>query len=242
MGTPGGLLGASAAGCVFFTLAVILPGLGLQRWLRLRVDSALVLPLGAALAASAYGLSLVTGLPWVFPALLAASALPLLRGVGPLTDGPRWRALAWPALALMVLLAATQFDGNRYDADGAFRLDTMGDQPLHAGIAWELTQPWPPQVPGLAGVPLHYHLGADLVRAAASRWAAVEPYFFLNRLEPLAWALGLMLALAALARRLGGGALSEALAAWRSSPATCRSCGQGRGRWSGGATSSGETS
>jgi hypothetical protein len=63
-------------------------------------------------------------------------------------------------------------------------------------------------------VPLHYHFGADLVRAAAWRWAGVEPYALLNRLEPLAWALALMLALAALARRLGGSPLAEALAAW----------------------------
>jgi len=90
----------------------------------------------------------------------------------------------------------------------------MGDQPLHAGIALELTLPYPPQVPGLAGVPLRYHYGADLVRAAALRWAGVPPYALLNGLEPTLWALGLMLVLATLTVRLGGTPLAATLAAW----------------------------
>jgi hypothetical protein len=204
----------TAAGIAFSVLALLAPGLGAQRWLRLRVDPALVLPLGAAQAAFAYWLSLVGGFPWIFPALLALSAVGALRGVHMVGDPPHWRALAPPALALFALLALTQFDGNRYGADGSFRFDPMGDQPLHAGIARELTLPWPPQVPGLAGVPLRYHFGADLVRAAALRWAHVDPYALLNRLEPLLWALSLMIVLATLARRLGGTGLAAALAAW----------------------------
>ena len=204
----------TAAGIAFSVLALLAPGLGVQRWLRLRVDPALVLPLGAAQAALAYWLSLIAGLPWLFPALLALCAAGALRGVRLVDDPPHWRALAPPALALLLLLALTQFDGNRYAADGSFRLDPMGDQPLHAGIARELSLPWPPQVPGLAGVPLRYHFGADLVRAAALRWAHVDPYALLNRLEPLLWALSLMIVLATLARRLGGSGLAAALAAW----------------------------
>jgi hypothetical protein len=204
----------TTAGIAFVGLALLGPGIGLQRWLRLRVDPALVLPLGAAQAALAYWLSLLTDHPWVFPGLVALSTAAALRGVPLVADRPPWRSLAAPAVALVALLAATQFAGNRYDADGSFRLDPMGDQPLHAGIAWELTLPWPPQVPGLAGVPLRYHVGADLVRAAATRWAGVEPYALLNRLEPVLWALALMAVLAALALRLGGSALAAALAAW----------------------------
>ena len=63
-------------------------------------------------------------------------------------------------------------------------------------------------------MPLRYHVGADLVRAAATRWAGVAPYALLNRLEPVLWALALMAVLAALALRLGGSALAAALAAW----------------------------
>jgi len=65
-------------------------------------------------------------------------------------------------------------------------------------------------------VPLSYHFGADLVRAAALRWAGVHPYapLNLNREEPTLWALTLMLALAGLVRRLGGSRLAVALAPW----------------------------
>ncbi|HXY40826.1 MAG TPA: hypothetical protein VEQ10_14235, partial [Vicinamibacteria bacterium] len=199
---------------VFAVLALLGPGLGLQRLLRPRVDPALALPLGAAWAALAYAVSLAVGAAWFFPALVAAGALPLVAGLRLVEDGPRWRPLVPPALALVALLAVTQYGGNRYAADGSFRLDPMGDQPLHAGIAWELTIGWPPQVPGLAGVPLRYHVGADLVRAAAVRWAEATPYGLLNRFEPTLWALGLMLAAAALVGRIGGGPLAQALAAW----------------------------
>jgi hypothetical protein len=124
------------------------------------------------------------------------------------------RALWAPATALVAILALTQYGGNRPAADGGFLLDPMGDQPLHAGITWELTLPYPPQVPGLAGIPLHYHYGADLVRAAALRWAGVVPYDALSRGEPTLWALGLMAVLASLTGRLGGSRLAMALVPW----------------------------
>jgi hypothetical protein len=114
------------------------------------------------------------------------------------------------AVVLLVLLAPAQWRGNRPAADGGFLLDPMGDQPLHAGLAWELTLAHP-QVPGLAGVPLSYHVGADLVRAAALQWVGVRPYAPLNREEPVLWALALMLALASFTRRLGAPPLAVAL-------------------------------
>jgi hypothetical protein len=199
---------------LFVLLALVLPGAGLQRWARVRVDPALVLPLGAALAALAYWLSLASGLAWLFPlALAVAAGGAVVRRTGPL-DPALPRSL-WPAVAALVaLLAATQYRWNRPAPDGGFLLDPMGDQPLHAGIAWELTLPYPPQVPGLAGVPLSYHFGADLVRAAALRWAGVAPYAPLNREEPTLWALALMLALGGVVRRLGGSPLAVALAPW----------------------------
>jgi hypothetical protein len=198
----------------FALVAVVLPGIGLQRWVRVKADSALVLPLGAAQAAAAHALSLASGQAWLFPALLSLSAAGMLRR-GPRPAGvPELRGLLSALAALILLLAVTQYRGNRPGPDGGFLLDPMGDQPLHAGITWELTLPWPPQVPGLAGVPLSYHYGADLVRAAALRWAGVPPYAPLNREEPTLWALALMLALAGLVRRLGGPPLAVALAPW----------------------------
>ncbi len=199
---------------LFVLLALVSPGAGLQRWARVRVDPALVLPLGGSLAALAHWLSLASGLAWLFPLALAVAAAGLVvRRAGSLD--PALPRSVWPAVAALVaLLAATQYRWNRPAPDGGFLLDPMGDQPLHAGITWELTLPYPPQVPGLAGIPLSYHFGADLVRAAALRWAGVAPYAPLNREEPTLWALALMLALGGVVRRLGGSPLAVALAPW----------------------------
>jgi hypothetical protein len=202
------------AGLVFALVGLVGPGLGLQAWARLAIDPSLVLPLGAALAAFAYWLSLVTGWPWLFPVLVLLSTAGLLRRRALVADAVPARALVAPAVALVGLLAVAQYAGNRPAADGGFFFDPMGDQPLHAGIAWELTLPYPPQVPGLAGIPLRYHYGADLVRAAALRWTGLRPYDALNRVEPTLWALGLMLVLASLTARLGGGRLAVALVPW----------------------------
>ncbi len=95
----------TAAGIAFALVALLGPGLGLQRLLRLRVDPALALPLGAAWAALAYALSLALGVAWLFPALVAAALLPLLAGLRLVEDVPRWRPLVPPALALVALLA-----------------------------------------------------------------------------------------------------------------------------------------
>jgi hypothetical protein len=201
-------------GLLFLTLAIVLPGVGIQCWARLGVDPSLVLPLGATQAAAAYWVSLRLGRPWLFPVLLALSSVGVLLRGRLRTAATPPRAILAPALALVALLAMTQYGGNRPSADGPFLLDPMGDQPLHAGLAWELTLPYPPQVPGLAGVPLFYHYGSDLVRAAALRWAKLQPYDALSRFEPTLWAVGLMLALSGLTTRLGGSALAAALVPW----------------------------
>jgi hypothetical protein len=202
----------SLAYAAFVLLAIVLPGVGIQRWVGVRPDLALALPLGAAQAAGVYWVSLASGYPALFPVLLVLSAAGVTRRGPPPEGVPEARAVLGAFATLVLLLAATQYRGNRPGPDGGFLLDPMGDQPLHAGITWELTLPWPPQVPGLAGVPLHYHYGADLIRAAARRWAGVVPYAPLNREEPTLWALALMISLAALVRRLGGGPLAVALA------------------------------
>ena len=199
----------SGAYVAFVLVAVVVPGAGLQRWMRLRVDPALVVPLGAVVAASAQALGLATGWPPLAACLVAVTAGGVLLGRPRFAERPPASVLP-AALALLALLAATQWRGNLPAADGGFLLDPMGDQPLHAGLAWELTLPRP-QVPGLAGVPLSYHVGADLVRAAALQWAGVRPYAPLNREEPALWALALMLALGSVSRRLGAPPLAVAL-------------------------------
>jgi len=73
---------------LFAGLALVGPGVALQRLLLRRWDPALVLPLGLLFGAFTYWLSLVVGAPWVFPVLVLAANLPLLLP-GPGGKGPR---------------------------------------------------------------------------------------------------------------------------------------------------------
>jgi hypothetical protein len=189
----------------------------LQRLARVRVDPALVVPLGLLFCGGAYWLSLVSGWPLVFPALVALALVPL--AIRPLSlelapDRPSLRG-AWPAvMALVAVLAAAEYRANRVDGDGAFRLDVGEhvDTAVHVGVTWELVASWPPQVPGLAGVPMRYHVGTHLVRAAAARWAGIHPYDAISRFDVTLWGIALVLALRAAAYALGLGAAAVRLA------------------------------
>jgi hypothetical protein len=203
----------------FALLGLVLPGRGLQRLLGLWPDPALNLPLGLAVCAAAYALSLVSGWPWLFLALVVGLSLcnlarfhpaPLPRGASP------WGALL-PWLACLALFAATQFPWNRRAPDGSFLLDPIApydDAVFHVGLARELTLGFPPQVPGLSGVTLGYHFGQGLARAAALRFLGIEPYDLISRFDPALLALGLILALRALAAQLGFPPLGVTLAGW----------------------------
>jgi len=192
-------------------LAILGPGVALQRLARVRVDPALVIPTGLLFCAGAYWLSLVSGWPLLFPAAVAFAHLPLLwRGLasGFMTDRPPLSG-ALPALAALVaLLAVTQYRANRVDAEGAFRLDVGEhvDTAVHVGVTWELLASYPPQVPGLAGAPMRYHVGSHLVRAAAVRWAGIHPYDSTSRFDVTLWGIALILALRGAAHALGLGA------------------------------------
>lgn len=213
------MLGSWLAGIAFLALAVIAPGVALQRLARVRVDAALVLPLGTALCAAAYAASRASGATWLF----ALFVLVALAGVGwawraPVqehgtTPAPSWRGAVPAFLAVVALLAVTQYGLNRVDAaSGDFRLDPLltYDTTFHVGVTRELTLGWPPQVPGLAGFPLGYHLGLDLVRAAALDWARVDPFDSISRLDVTWNALALVLVLRAAAA--GAGLAGRALA------------------------------
>ena len=114
----------------------------------------------------------------------------------------------------MALLAATQYRANRVGADGSFLLDVGEhvDTAVHVGVTWELVAGYPPQVPGLAGVEMRYHVGSHLVRAAAARWARIHPYDSLSRFDVTLWGIALVLALRAAAHALGLGAAAVRLA------------------------------
>ena len=192
------------------------PGVALQRLLRLRTDVALVVPAGLVFAALSAWTSYASGRHWLFPALVLAADAGLLLPLGPWqrSEGPSLRGAAPAVLAIVAVLAVTQYPLNRIDAKGDFLLDDLEriDTAFHVAVTWEITNSWPPQVPGLAGVPLHYHLGPHLIRAAAWRWAGITPYDAMYRFDVTLWAIGLVLALRAAARALGAGRFAIALA------------------------------
>ena len=167
-----------SASLLFVLVALVGPGFGLQRALRLRPDAALVLPLGLLGCAGAYALSLLAGHPWIFPVVVAAlNASNLLGLVGrggepgsKDTPGPGLRGALWPWLAFLALLLPTQFPWNRPATDGSFVLDPMApydDAVFHVGLARELTLGLPPQVPGLSGVTIEL---LDAWGAAGGQW------------------------------------------------------------------------
>jgi hypothetical protein len=200
----------------FVALSLVGPGIALQRLVGVAVDASLVLPLGCVATAGAYWLAGRLGVPWLFPLAMAVlDAFVLWRGLGPrAADDPPLRGAIPAGLGIVAFLALTQYGWNRPGAGGEFRLDPMGDHPLHVGITWELTAGWPPQVPGLAGVALVYHIGADLVRAAALRFAGVSPYDSINRFEVTLGALALALALRGVTARLSPRPFALAAAPW----------------------------
>jgi hypothetical protein len=175
-----------------------------------------VLPSGLAFAAAAAWAAFASGHPALFPILVGLADLCLLLPLGPFrrAHGPSVQG-ALPAIAAVVaVLALTQYGLNRRDASGDFQLDDLErvDTAFHVAVTREIATSWPPQVPGLAGVPLHYHLGPHLIRAAALRFAGTSPYDAIYRGDVTLWAVALVLALRAAARALGGGRWAVALA------------------------------
>jgi hypothetical protein len=203
---------------LFAAAAIGLPGVALQRLARVPVEAALVIPLGTAWSSGTYWISLVLDRPWLFPCGTALAAGALLVPLGPWrrAEGPSLRGALPPFVAVVALLALTQYGANRLDASGDFLLDPLVtfDSAFHVGLTRELVIGHPPQVPGVAGFPLGYHLGTDLVRAAALRWAGTDPWDSLSRLDVTLWALALVLALRAGAARLGAPPLAVAIAPW----------------------------
>ena len=209
-----------SAGLVFFLFAavgLVLPGLAILRICRVPVDAALVLPLGACVTAFVYWLSMAAGLPLLAPAGVALVAFGLLvpRPAGSVRS-PGLRGALLPLALTIGVLAATVYPLHRADGDGRFLLDgelaLAADTAFHVGVTRELAIGYPPQVPGLAGFRLSYHLGVDLVRAAALRWARIDPYDSINRLDVTLWALALILAIRSTARAIGAPPFAVTLA------------------------------
>jgi hypothetical protein len=207
---------ASVAYLAFVAVAVVGPGLALHKLLRIRVDPALVLPVGFGTAAGLYWLGAATGVPALLPVVSALLGLSLLAPPRrlQLAPGPGLRGAVLPWLAGVAFLAVTAYPFNRTLADGRFVADGLhpGDAAFHVGLTWELTHTYPPETPGLSGVPLGYHLGQPLLRAAATRWAGIHPYDALSRFDNTLGLLALVLALRTAAWVAGAGDRGVALA------------------------------
>lgn len=202
----------------FAALALVVPGVALQRSARTPVDPALVLPLGTAFSAGVFWASLALGQPWIFPAAVGLATLGLLlpRRTWLWASGPSFRGALPPLAAIVALLALTHYGWNRIGPAGDFLLDPLVtfDSTFHVGVTHELVTGYPPQVPGVSGFPLGYHLGTDLVRAAARLWAGTDPWDSLTRLDVTLWAFALILAIRSLLARLGAPPAAVALAPW----------------------------
>ncbi|HEY2942938.1 MAG TPA: hypothetical protein VGN09_10960 [Vicinamibacteria bacterium] len=214
-----GILASTLTYAGFACAALVGPGIAVQRLVAGAIDPALVLPIGFAYCAGAFWLSLVTGFAWLYPVLVAlalAGAAWSPRRSWRFAAGPSMRGALAPFAVLVVLLAVTQYPGNRFSPDGAFRLDPFVafDTAFHVGLTRELAIGYPPQLPGVAGFPIGYHFGTDLVRAAALRWASVDPYDAIGRFDVTVAALALLLALRAGARAAGASPLAVSLAPW----------------------------
>src|SRR5947207_627386 len=124
------MLAALARYAAFLLVALLGPGIALQRIGGVGVDPAIVLPLGLAFTALAYWISIATGQAWLFPVLVLAADSSLLGGsrLGgsdvfarpPLASGPSLRGALPPAVALVALLALTQYPWNRISSSGEF--------------------------------------------------------------------------------------------------------------------------
>ncbi len=197
--------------------ALVGPGIALQRLAGVRVDPSLVLPLGTAVTAFAYWVSLISGVSWGFPVIVGLLWGGLAwRGWNGSMTGPSSRGALGPVAALLALLAVTEYPWNRRAPGGDFLLDPLvpSDTAFHVGLTHELVTGYPPQLPGVAGFPLGYHLGVDLVRAAALRWAAVDPYDSISRFDVTLWGMALVLVLRSLVDRLFSSPAAVALVPW----------------------------
>src|SRR5438034_1677174 len=120
---------ALAASLAFAGLALVGPGLAIQRIFRVRLDPCLVLPLGTAVCAGIFWLSLVLDQALVFPAGILLLDLVLLARLGPRTPREQWgpwrqgdvpslRGAFPPCLALVAFLPATAYPWNPPGPEG----------------------------------------------------------------------------------------------------------------------------
>jgi hypothetical protein len=143
---------------------------------------------------------------WPAAVLVVFAAVPRLRRCWRAQDAPRL-PLAWGA-TLALLLSATlllyyggtvsgtpvpKYGGNYYQ-----------DLLWHLGIVYDLGRSVPPQIPQVAGETMQYHWFSDAHLASAAQIAGIDPRLVVFRLWFAPIIIGLVLAVAALARQVSG--------------------------------------
>ncbi|TCC58064.1 hypothetical protein E0H73_27375 [Kribbella pittospori] len=210
--TDGDILRYSA----YFSGCVVLPGVlllrafapGRRTWPE---DVGLGIVVGLCYELPGWALFTAAGLQqwlvlWPAAVLVVFAAVPRLRRCWRAQDAPRL-PLAWGA-TLSLLMSATLLlnYGTTVSATpvpengGNYYQDLL----WHLGIVHELGRSVPPQIPQVAGETMQYHWFADAHLASAAAIAGIDPRLVLFRLWFAPIIIGLVLAVAALARQVSG--------------------------------------
>jgi hypothetical protein len=215
----------------WFPIAVavlfLVPGSQIVRWLDL--DDAftleyvlLSLVLGMVATCSIYAVVTWIGKPfllwlWIFAALLSLT-------FGRKTLFARFQRIAIQRAHFLLLLAVFAswlplyflsflFRNLTTAGAGALTFFGLSDIVLHTSIAAELSHSVPPQVPSMAGLPLSYHVGMDLVAAVLNRYTGLAIPDLVVRFCPVLFVSVDVLAVFCVARRLIGSAEAAVAAA-----------------------------
>lgn len=91
-----------------------------------------------------------------------------------------------------------------WSGEGQFDFVTVADNLLHTSLAAELTHAVLPQVPFMAGEPLNYHIGMDIVTALTNRFGGVAIPDMVVRYYPALFIALIVLSAYCLIRRFTG--------------------------------------
>jgi len=212
-----GVFGGPVAGALAASALALVPGAWLARRLAPAGSgprAALALLLAPAACGALLTLARLAGLGLLESARSLAALSALLAAWEALHPSGQGRGPFERPLALVAALVTAAAIAAALLSHPA--LASRSDGAFHAGVVWAAVRHLPPEDPFFAGLPLRYFWG---LHVWAAGWLAIAPR--LGAYVPLVWAnataaLAALLAVAALARRLGAGervaVLAQALA------------------------------
>jgi hypothetical protein len=200
----------------YFTGCVVLPGVlllrafapGRRTWPE---DVGIGIVVGLSYELPGWALFTAAGIQqwlvvWPAAVLVVFAAVPRLRRYWRAQDAPRL-PLAWGAtLALLLSATLLLYYGGTVSASPVPKYggNYYQDMLWHLSIVHELGRSVPPQIPQVAGETMQYHWFADAHLASAAQITGIDPRFVLFRLWFAPIIIGLVLAVAALARQVSG--------------------------------------